>query len=456
MACSNLSHALELLNQSCNALQTSFLSCRCNASTPTSAAGSDAASSVGGGEEDPCAAEIASYGVNLHIASIFIVLGASFLGTLLPLLQRCHEKLALSPYLICLGKCLAAGVVISVGLIHMLLPAHESLSNECLPLSFTESYGAYAFLFAMIATLLMHALETVIELVIRDKYSVVETAVSIVDMGHSHNATEGNVITTVDEGNETVASGTAATDEAIPVGSLTAANTSTHGSTTVFLQAVSSTAPPPQAVAPSAAADEHSAVQPVEPSTGMVVQHNHHSHMMSKEEASSPLQRIIAAVMMEFGVTIHSVFVGLAVGVVSDDKLTELVIALCFHQFFEGIALGSRLAEASFHQKHLEMLLSLAFSIASPVGMSVGVALISSGRLNPNGSTFLLVQGSFDGFCAGILLFLGYGLIFNDFTADMQRHCDRQCVEWRGLRRFGMFACLWTGAGVMAFLGKYL
>lgn len=61
------------------------------------------------------------------------------------------------------------------------------------------------------------------------------------------------------------------------------------------------------------------------------------------------LRRVIAAICMEFGVTLHSLFVGLDVGLTTDRSLKPLLIALVFHQMFEGMSMGSRLVDAKFH-----------------------------------------------------------------------------------------------------------
>lgn len=71
--------------------------------------------------------------------------------------------------------------------------------------------------------------------------------------------------------------------------------------------------------------------------------HSHGSHGDScaeEENARSQLQTWIDAITAEFSLSLHSVLVGLTVGVVTDEELKVLVIALVFHQFFEGISLG--------------------------------------------------------------------------------------------------------------------
>lgn len=158
---------------------------------------------------------------------------------------------------------------------------------------------------------------------------------------------------------------------------------------------------------------------------------------------------------MELGVTAHSVFIGLAVGVVPDAELKVLITALSFHQAFEGVALGSRLAETTFREA-TEVIFALVFALAAPAGMSISVALMLTNGINVNGESFLLIQGVFEGVCAGILLYIGFGMLMSDFAIDMQKHCGGKDVAYPDIKRFAMFAGLWTGAGVMAYIGMYI
>lgn len=47
-----------------------------------------------------------------------------------------------------------------------------------------------------------------------------------------------------------------------------------------------------------------------------------------------------------------------------------------------------------------------------------------------------------------------YILLIKDFPADMRRFCVGGKHEM--LRRTGMFFAVWLGAGLMAFIGKYM
>jgi zinc transporter ZupT len=165
-----------------------------------------------------------------------------------------------------------------------------------------------------------------------------------------------------------------------------------------------------------------------------------------------PQHSILSLLAAEFGFTLHSLFIGLAVGVVADADLNALLVALCFHQFFEGVALGARLVDSSLSSSQ-DNALALIFTVSAPIGIGCGVGLMSSGGINTNGQTFSLVQGIFDAICAGILLHIGFNLTINEFPKDVARfkegkHSTLNCTL--------MYLALWSGAGIMAFIGKYL
>ncbi|KAJ2699397.1 hypothetical protein FB645_005337 [Coemansia sp. IMI 203386] len=55
-------------------------------------------------------------------------------------------------------------------------------------------------------------------------------------------------------------------------------------------------------------------------------------------------RRALATYFLELGIALYSVLIGLALAI-SDHGFFALFIAICFHQFFEGLALGTSLAE---------------------------------------------------------------------------------------------------------------
>jgi zinc transporter 1/2/3 len=185
-------------------------------------------------------------------------------------------------------------------------------------------------------------------------------------------------------------------------------------------------------------------------STSSTASHGHsHGSLLELEGQEWNGKKLAEAYMIEFGVTVHSLFIGLAVGIVDYGTLVALLVALSFHQFFEGFALGARLSDANMNHLN-ELLLASVFSLAAPIGIAIGLGVYTT--LNTAGQTFLLVQGTFDGLCGGILLYTGFTLLLFDFPRDML-----QCTgKYRTAMIVGMFASLWIAAGLMAFIGKYL
>ena len=147
--CSVISSAYDACNSTFQALSAAYDACGCPA------AAADAYAYV-----DPCAVDTSIvYGQGLHIAAIFIVLIASSLGAGIPLLSKYHPGISLDPYVICLGKCMGTGVILACALVHMLQPSNQSLTSECVPYEFNTDYPAYAFLYAMLAALVMQFVE---------------------------------------------------------------------------------------------------------------------------------------------------------------------------------------------------------------------------------------------------------------------------------------------------------
>jgi ZIP Zinc transporter len=121
-------------------------------------------------DSDPCGlVEISAYDQSLQIASIFILLVASAVGVALPLLPKYSKTLSVNPYLIVLGKCAGAGVMLACALVHMILPSNEALTSECVPSFFNSSYPAFSFFFALLAALSSHLIEFLVESFISGK-----------------------------------------------------------------------------------------------------------------------------------------------------------------------------------------------------------------------------------------------------------------------------------------------
>ncbi|KAJ2886752.1 hypothetical protein H4R27_000449 [Coemansia aciculifera] len=103
-----------------------------------------------------------------------------------------------------------------------------------------------------------------------------------------------------------------------------------------------------------------------------------HSKRSSTTGLTYPVEvkrRALATYVLELGIALYSVLIGLALAI-SDRGFIALFLAVCFHQFFEGLALGTSLAElywikaqiaAQFHASELHAIESESL-IAMPEG----------------------------------------------------------------------------------------
>lgn len=98
--------------------------------------------------------------------------------------------------------------------------------------------------------------------------------------------------------------------------------------------------------------------------------------------------------LLEGGILFHSVFVGITVSLTIEGYLI-LVIAIVFHQMFEGLGLGSRIAEVPYPKGSWRpWILVLAFGTTAPLGMGLGIAL--NGTYDPDSAFGLILVGCFN------------------------------------------------------------
>ena len=116
--------------------------------------------------------------------------------------------------------------------------------------------------------------------------------------------------------------------------------------------------------------------------------------------------QITAIFILEFGVVFHSIFVGLTLAVAGEEFKT-LYVVLVFHQTFEGLGLGSRLAVTPWPKNRLwtPYLLAAAYGLSTPIAIAVGLGLRTT--YAPGSQTALIVNGVFDSISAGILIYTG-------------------------------------------------
>lgn len=129
-------------------------------------------------------------------------------------------------------------------------------------------------------------------------------------------------------------------------------------------------------------------------------------------------QELLSILIVEAGTCFHSIFLGLSLALSTGDGFTALFIAIVFHQVFEGLAIGSRLASIdldNLHSKDWKLwICSTIYGITTPIGVAIGIAVRQDYDLASERS--LILTGVFDSMSAGFLLYGGLvGLLSRDF-----------------------------------------
>jgi zinc transporter ZupT len=98
--------------------------------------------------------------------------------------------------------------------------------------------------------------------------------------------------------------------------------------------------------------------------------------------------------LLEGGILFHSVFVGMTVSITVDGFLV-LLVAIMFHQMFEGLGLGARIAAVPYPRGSVRpWLLVVAFGMTAPIGQAIGLAVKDS--YDPNSAFGLIIVGVFN------------------------------------------------------------
>jgi solute carrier family 39 (zinc transporter), member 1/2/3 len=159
--------------------------------------------------------------------------------------------------------------------------------------------------------------------------------------------------------------------------------------------------------------------------------------------------QMTALFILEFGVIFHSIFIGLTLAV-AGDEFNVLYIVLVFHQTFEGLGLGSRLATAEWPKKKAWMpwALGAAYGFTTPIAIAVGLGVRTT--FTPGSQRTQIVNGVFDSISAGILIYTGLvELMAHEFMFNPEMR--------KASIKIMLFAylCMCLGAGLMALLGKW-
>ncbi|KAI0327441.1 Zinc/iron permease [Cubamyces sp. BRFM 1775] len=167
-------------------------------------------------------------------------------------------------------------------------------------------------------------------------------------------------------------------------------------------------------------------------------------------------RQVIGILVLQMGIMIHSLVIGLTLSITSGSEFTSLVIAIVFHQLFEGLSLGIRIAGLPSKRSEdgfknlpghiLKPLLAMAFAMTTPLGIGIGIAALSGAK--STGPRLTLVQGVMSAISAGMLIYAAcVEMLAGDFVMDA--HLWRSSVRRQVLALLSLFA----GVAAMAAIG---
>jgi zinc transporter 1/2/3 len=113
----------------------------------------------------------------------------------------------------------------------------------------------------------------------------------------------------------------------------------------------------------------------------------------------------ISVLTMEAGIIFHSMLIGITLVVAADSFFITLFIVILFHQVFEGLALGSRIAQLENTTTLAKISMGVVFAFITPIGMAIGIGVLS--KFNGNDKSTLIALGTLDSFSAGVLIWTG-------------------------------------------------
>jgi zinc transporter 1/2/3 len=115
---------------------------------------------------------------------------------------------------------------------------------------------------------------------------------------------------------------------------------------------------------------------------------------------------ILALSTTRIVLTILTTVIGINLSVTPNSFYNTLFVVIIFHQMFEGIALGIRIAGLKSGTSTLiKFIMAGAFTVITPIGMAIGVAVLDT--FNGNDPTTIVTTGTLNALSAGILLWVG-------------------------------------------------
>ncbi|KII84827.1 hypothetical protein PLICRDRAFT_57339 [Plicaturopsis crispa FD-325 SS-3] len=154
-------------------------------------------------------------------------------------------------------------------------------------------------------------------------------------------------------------------------------------------------------------------------------------------------RQVVGILVLQMGIMIHSLVIGLTLAITTGSEFTTLVTAIIFHQLFEGLSLGVRIAslppsdDGGFERlPFLKPILTFLFAITTPAGIVLGLLVFSNGG---DADRLKFLQGIMSAISAGMLIYAAcVEMLAADFVMDP--HLWRSGVWRQALALGSLFA----------------
>ncbi|KAL4920398.1 ZIP zinc transporter-domain-containing protein [Aspergillus aurantiobrunneus] len=383
------------------------------------------------------------YNTSLHVGALFIILGVSTLACALPILVIRFSRLRIPPSFLFFVRHFGTGVLIATAFVHLLPTAFTLLGDQCLSDFWTTDYppmpGAISLAGIFLVTLIEMVFSPVRQATRKpSKQNDQESAApesGVADQPPHAVYLSGGV------GPHEEAQTYDHSSHMRPKGPLV-------GRASSFGRSIHRIEEESDRICRISSAPEATSLPQVEVKRFVERESSEQDHFQLSEKQKYN-KDVMQVFMLELGILFHSVFIGMSLSVSVGNEFVILLIAIVFHQTFEGLALGSRIACLDWPEKAAQpWLMSLAYGCTTPIGQAIGIATHS--LYSPDSEVGLLLVGTMNAISAGLLIFASLvELMSEDFLSD---------ESWRVLRgRSRVMACVlvFLGAFCMSLVGAW-
>ena len=424
-----------------------------------------------------------SYNTSLHVFALFLILILSTFACSFPLIVRRFPTLPVPNRSLFISRHFGTGVLIATAFVHLLPTAYTNLTDPCLPRFWNEVYPAMAGFIAMVSVMTVVGIEMFfatkgaghshggVDLeVFRDggsstrpehlqhRRSCSYKAFRQEPLGAQRQSEEDVADTYRNMPRSPYSDSPGSTDKPLPAPPAEDSDRDEDDDLNLELDELEHeedrddttllNGRPKHQRTPSAGATNG---RPPPPSRGVSFANPVSTAIPASPTNPNSMQDqrlILQCLLLEAGILFHSVFIGMAVSVSTGPAFIVLLVAISFHQTFEGLALGSRIAAIpSFSTTSLKpWLMSFLYGVTTPIGQAIGLAVHT--LYDPASQFGLLMVGIVNAISAGLLLYAGLvQLLAEDFLSD------HSYVDLQGRKRLEACAAVIAGSMLMAFVG---